>query len=342
MVPAEPDRCGVSFSCSLFAGFSTWQWLRAEGLRHRAERDACGGEIDRALALCSQGGVGRGLLGLGRDAPERPVKAPTIWSRPSALTSWPGRRSHPAQGRAPARRPGVRRRLQPRWKDDRDGQLKESPRWPPGTAHRRDGTGWDRERASRGRPLPWSVGSRCVFSPDGRLLGYCAADWTARLWRVADGTTLGEPRRHEGPVLCISFSPDGRTLLTGSTDGTAHSGMRRAAIHLGEPLKHSNPVTQVGFRPDGRVALTGCLDGRVRLWDARTRKLISDQPQIAGVRRIVVRFESLRSVVTGPVSSPIRCSAQHSRMVPNSGTGRRANRLGEAACTMIGPYTRWR
>ena len=59
---------------SLFAGFSTWQWLRAEGLRHQAERDACGGQIDQALALCSEGEVGRGLLKLAetlRNAPSR-------------------------------------------------------------------------------------------------------------------------------------------------------------------------------------------------------------------------------------------------------------------------------
>ena len=49
---------------SLFAGVSTWQWLRAEDLRHQAEHNAGAGRIDQALALCSQGEVGRGLLAL--------------------------------------------------------------------------------------------------------------------------------------------------------------------------------------------------------------------------------------------------------------------------------------
>lgn len=269
---------------SLFAGFSTWQWLRAEGLRRQAERDARGGEIDQALAFCSQGEVGRGLLKLAgtlRNAPsnsddlKRAIRANIIAWTPYAIRLR-AVLPHAGQVYAVAYSPDGKTIVTVGSRNRDDGNL---GRPIGGTAQL-----WDRETCEpRGGPLTHGASVlAAVFSPDGRLLGTGGADGAARLWRVADGSPLGAPLRLDGQVHCIAFSPDGRILVTGSTDRSARFWDPASGARLGEPLKHEYRVTQVGFRPDGRVVFTGCLDGRVRLWDAQTRRLISDQPRMRG------------------------------------------------------------
>ncbi len=269
---------------SLFAGVSTWQWLRAEGLRHRAERDALAGQIDQALTLCSEGEVGRGLIKLaetlrkapsGSDDLKQAIRANIIAWAPHA-TRLRAVLEHAGQVYVVAYSPDGKT-IVTVGAEHTDGQLSR----PMGGAAQL----WDRETCEpRGPPLTHEHGASvlgAVFSPDGSTLATFGNDRTARFWRVADGSALGEPLRHEGQVHCLAFSPDGGTVLTGSTDGTARFWDTVSREPRGEPLRHANWVTQVGFRPsDGRVALTGCLDDQVRLWDVQTGRLISEQPRL--------------------------------------------------------------
>jgi WD40 repeat protein len=59
----------------------------------------------------------------------------------------------------------------------------------------------------------------CVsFSPDGELLATAAGDRFARVWRVSDGTRVGNMEGHTGHVLSVAWRGDGLALATGGAD----------------------------------------------------------------------------------------------------------------------------
>ncbi|MDH7488023.1 MAG: hypothetical protein QHH80_00745 [Anaerolineae bacterium] len=59
-----------------------------------------------------------------------------------------------------------------------------------------------------------------AFSPDGSLLASGSADYTVRVWRVADGSLVRSLEGHTHRVESVAFSPDGSLLASGSMDGT--------------------------------------------------------------------------------------------------------------------------
>jgi WD40 repeat protein/tRNA A-37 threonylcarbamoyl transferase component Bud32 len=266
---------------SLLACVSTWQWLRAEGLRLQAERDACGGKIDQALALCTQGEVGRGLIELAETLRTAPRRSEDLKEAIRAnMVAWA-----PYGTRLKGVLPHENQVYQVAYSPDGKtfvtvgaGRNSIYKNWPSGGGARL----WNGTTCEPiGELLRHeSAVLNAIFSPDSRLLATCGDDGTGRLWRVADGTPYRQPFRHGGMVLDVAFSPDGRTLLTGSTDGTARFWDVAAGVPLGQPLEHSHQVFRVGFGPHGRIAVTGCHDGRFVLWDVQTRKLISDRPRM--------------------------------------------------------------
>jgi len=70
-------------------------------------------------------------------------------------------------------------------------------------------------------------GTKCVFSPDGKLLLTCSSDRTARLWTIVEdglGLVVRLFRVFEGHTRWVwdaAFSADGAYLLTASSDNTA-------------------------------------------------------------------------------------------------------------------------
>jgi WD40 repeat protein/serine/threonine protein kinase len=107
-----------------------------------------------------------------------------------------------------------------------------------------------------------------AVSPDGETVVTAGGDGTARLWRTADGTTLGRPMTHQAEVSAVAFSPDGKTVLTASWDHTARLWRADDGTPLGPVLRHGEAVRAAAFSPDGQTIVTGSRDCTARLWRA--------------------------------------------------------------------------
>ena len=99
-------------------------------------------------------------------------------------------------------------------------------------------------------------------------------DGTVRVWRLADGTRVGEPLTgHTGGVHAVAVGalPDGTpVIVSGSGDGTVRVWRLADGTRVGEPLTgHESGVmaVAVGALPDGTpVIVSGSADGTVRVW----------------------------------------------------------------------------
>ena len=112
--------------------------------------------------------------------------------------------------------------------------------------------------------------------PDGTpVIVSGGRDGTVRVWRLADGTPVGEPLTgHDGSVgaVAVGALPDGTPVIVsgGGSDGTVRVWRLADGTPVGEPLTgHDGGVTAVavGALPDGTpVIVSGSDDGTVRVW----------------------------------------------------------------------------
>jgi len=134
------------------------------------------------------------------------------------------------------------------------------------------------------------------LSPDGRLLAACFKDRSIELWdftarRQVRGLTL----KLSQSASSLEFSPDGDVLATATAnDVSLWSSAARAGATRGIEA-HEGEVGAVAWSPDGetlasvprkpfvqywdgemRFGLWGSTDQTVRIWDARSKKLVCE------------------------------------------------------------------
>ncbi|RIK86922.1 MAG: hypothetical protein DCC67_02340 [Planctomycetota bacterium] len=125
-----------------------------------------------------------------------------------------------------------------------------------------------------------------TWSPDGRFLAFQADAKSATIWDVAAGRAL---HHLEGSRrLCwegLSWSPDGAYLACPSDDGTiwlweASSGrLVHTWAHDRAAPADDYKMTAIAWRPRGcQLASITDADHTVRVWDARTAKLVDSFP----------------------------------------------------------------
>lgn len=107
---------------------------------------------------------------------------------------------------------------------------------------------------------------------------------TIQVWNLATERIVKDFRGHSSEIYSLAFSPDGRRLVSGSGDKTARMWCMETGACLytlaiedvttGENGPVDAGVTSVVLSPDGMFLAAASLDTVVRIWDARSGKLV--------------------------------------------------------------------
>jgi len=57
------------------------------------------------------------------------------------------------------------------------------------------------------------------YSPDGKRIASCSADYTLKIWSVASGQEIVTLRGHQTQVQCLAWSDDGQRIVSGDRQG---------------------------------------------------------------------------------------------------------------------------
>jgi WD40 repeat protein len=127
--------------------------------------------------------------------------------------------------------------------------------------------------------------SRAVFTPDGESIASAGLDSVVKVWRVSDGSPVGEEFiGHSLSVSMIDFSPDGARMITSGEDSTVRlwdfAGRReiRRFVPTGEKM------WSVRLLRDGKTAIVGDHVGNLQAWDTeRLEPLWKTRPHTMNV-----------------------------------------------------------
>ena len=247
-----------------------WLWREAD---RRAAVEADGAraarlraaelDVDRCLAACEQGEVGRGLIGLAGAAADLerlgPAGADQAWAARVNLDAWrhfvaPRRHTLalPAEAAGLAFGPDGRSV----YAACADGTVRPI----------------DAATGAAGEPMACPAPlAEVAVAPGGASLCARGADGSAWLWRLpaaAGATPVELP--HGAAVEAVAYAPDGRRLVTAGRDGAARSWDAATGGPAGPTLRHPAALAAVGFSADGKRALTADADGTVKQWNPAT------------------------------------------------------------------------
>lgn len=117
------------------------------------------------------------------------------------------------------------------------------------------------------------------FNVDGLLIATTSGDKTVRIWSAENGE-----EKIQLPInaLSVTFSPlDGTKFLTSGVDKVIRVWDTETGTEIPPALEgHKDEVNYASFSPDETLIVTagGTKDGTVRLWDAKTHKILETYP----------------------------------------------------------------
>lgn len=142
--------------------------------------------------------------------------------------------------------------------------------------------------ASDGRPLFNLEGhtdwvSSVAFRPDGKQMASASMDRTVRLWDAETGQLIKTFPPQAAPLHSVAYSADGQWLITGAADGNcerpnAARGVKVVSTATQEQVLELEDAEKAGWcvaaDPKGKHFAGGADDGTVRIWDARTGRMV--------------------------------------------------------------------
>jgi len=122
-----------------------------------------------------------------------------------------------------------------------------------------------------------------AFAPDASdRFATLASDCTVKVWDAADYSALcSVVVKDAGSPLCLAFTLD--FLITGWSDGV----VRAHDAERGQPLwridsAHRGGVSALALSHNERFVLSGGVEGEVRVWELRSRELVSHLKEHSG------------------------------------------------------------
>ncbi len=209
----------------------------ADRAARQTQRELAAATLQRALSLCEQGLIARGVLWLGRGlelahrAGADDVEQDCRWN----LAAWTSQ-LHQLQFVLPHPDAVLAVAL------SADGQIVASGC--------KDGKLrlW---KCATGEPLAGPLEHKSAvkvlaFHPHEPLILAGCDDGTVTLWDLQTRTRRGPVLHHSGPVSSVAFSPNGESILTGSFDGTATLWKTDTGEMIGRPLDQEAPDVLLG------------------------------------------------------------------------------------------------
>ena len=117
------------------------------------------------------------------------------------------------------------------------------------------------ERKLEHQGVVWTA----AFSPNSQHVLTASADYSAKVWSVADGSAAFR-FPHDAAVQDAVFSPNGDRIATASADGFARV-WNAASGQLIARLECKSSLWTIAFSPDGKLLAAGAEDGAAFLWD---------------------------------------------------------------------------